>query len=102
MKNTKNTKNGITTTTTTTSNPGTTTDDAIMAQTMRVTSFGPFGKFFFFFVFILILNNIFSYYGYIKGTEGLREGGDEENGPKRRESRRLGNLVSFLFFRVFF
>ena len=49
-------------------------------------------------MFILILNNIFSYYGYIKGTEGLREGGDEENGPKRRDSRRLGYLVSFFFF----
>ena len=51
-------------------------------------------------MFILILNNIYSYYGYIKGTEGLREGGDEENGPKRRESRRLGHSVSFRFFLI--
>ena len=41
--------------------------------------------------FLLLLNNIYSYYDYIKATEGLREGGDEENGPKRRESRRLGH-----------
>ena len=54
-------------------------------------------------MFILILNNIYSYYGYIKGMEGLREGGDEENGLKRCESRRLGHLVSFFsFFRFFF
>ena len=49
-----------------------------------------------------MLNNIYSYYGYIKGTEGLREGGDEENGSKRRESRRLGHLVSFFSFFEFF
>ena len=35
-------------------------------------------------------------------TEGLREGGDEENGPKRRDSHRLGHSVSFFFFFVFF
>ena len=73
-----------------------------MAQTTRLASFGPFGEFSFFPCFFLILNNIYSYYGYIKGTEGLREGGDEENGPKRRESRRLGHLVSFFFFFLFF
>ena len=62
----------------------------------------PLGEFFFFSsCFFLILNNIYSYYGYIKGTEGLREGGDNENGPKKRDSRRLGHLVS-VFFRVFF
>ena len=41
--------------------------------------------------FFLLLNDIYSYYDYTKATEGLREGGDEENGPKRRESRRLGH-----------
>ena len=41
--------------------------------------------------FFSLLNNIYSNYDYIKATEGLREGGDEENGPKRRESRRLGH-----------
>ena len=30
--------------------------------------------------------------------EGLREGGSVENGPKRREPRRLGHLVSFFFY----
>ena len=44
-----------------------------------------------------MLNNIYSYYGYIKGTEGLREGGNKEN-----ESCRLGHLVSFFSFFVFF
>ena len=38
--------------------------------------------FFLLFVFFLLLNNIYRYYGYNKATEGLREGGDEENGPK--------------------
>ena len=58
----------------------------------RIASFGPFGEFFFFpSCFFLSLNNIYSNYDYIIATEGLREGGDEENGPKRRESRRLGH-----------
>ena len=39
----------------------------------------------------LLLNNIYSNYDYIKATEGLREGSNEENGPKRRDSRRLGH-----------
>ena len=52
-------------------------------------------------MFFSILNNVYSYYGYIKGMEGLREGGDEENRPKRRDSRCLGHLVS-VFFSVFF
>ena len=47
--------------------------------------------FFFSSCFFLLLNNIYSNYDYVKATEGLREGGDEENGPKRRESRRLGH-----------
>ena len=41
--------------------------------------------------FFLLLNDIYSYYDYTKATEGLREGGDEENGPKRRDLRRLGH-----------
>ena len=53
--------------------------------------------FFLLFVFFLLLNNIYSYYGYNKATEGLREGSDEENGPKRRESRRLGHWYVFFF-----
>ena len=50
------------------------------------------------FVFLLLLNNIYRNYGYNKATEGLREGGDEENGPKRRESHRLGHWYVFFFF----
>ena len=34
------------------------------------------------FFILYTLNNIYSVYGHVKGTEGLREGGDEENGPK--------------------
>ena len=45
-----------------------------------------------------VLNNIYSVYGYVKGTEGVREGGDEDNGPKRRETRRLGLWYVFFFF----
>ena len=59
-------------------------------------------SFLFFRVFFLILNNIYSTYGYIKGTEGLREGGDEENGPKQRESRHLGHWYVFFFFLIVF
>ena len=50
----------------------------------RIASFGPLVSFFFFIklvLFIYILNNIYSLYGHVKGTEGLREGGDEDNGP---------------------
>ena len=47
--------------------------------------------FFFLRVFFLLLNNIYSNCDYIIAMEGLREGGDEENGPKHRESRRLGH-----------
>ena len=55
------------------------------------------------FVFFLLLNNIYRYYGYNKATEGLREGSDEENGPKRRNSHRLGHWYMFFFsYRVFF
>ena len=71
------------------------------AQTTRIASFGPFGEFFFC-VFFLILNKIYSTYGYNKATEGLREGSGDENGPKRHISRHLGHSVSFLFLIVFF
>ena len=38
---------------------------------------------------------------YAAGSE--KEGGDNENGPKRRVLRRLGHLVSsFIIFHVFF
>ena len=51
--------------------------------------------------FFLLLNNI--YYGYNKAMEGLREGSNEENGPKRCDSRRLGHWYVFFFsYRVFF
>ena len=51
----------------------------------------PFGEFFYSSCFFYILNIIYSNYGYIKATEGLREGSDEENGPKQRDSCRLGH-----------
>ena len=50
-KRTKNGNNNTTSTTSTTSNPGTATNDLIMAQTLQVVSFGPFGEFVFFIVF---------------------------------------------------
>ena len=50
----------------------------------------------------LLINNIYSSYDYIKATEGLREGGGEENGPKRRNTRRLGHSVSFLYISIVF
>ena len=37
-------------------------------------------------MFFFLINNIYSSYDYIKAMEGLREGGGEENGPKRRHS----------------
>ena len=53
---------------------------------------GAISTFFFYYsCFFLLLNNNYSYYECIKATEGLREGGDQENGPKRRDSRRLGH-----------
>ena len=48
-------------------------------------------SFFFSSCFFLLLKVIYSYYDYTKATEGLREGGDKENGPKRRELCRLGH-----------
>ena len=97
----KRMKNGNDNTTSTASNPGTATNDSIMAQTTQLASFGPFGDFFFSLCFFL-LNNIYSYYGYNKATEGPREGSGDENGPKRHISRHLGHSVSFLFLIVFF
>ena len=48
--------------------------------------FGPFVSFlFYFFHVLLLLMNVL-------GTIYLREGGDDENGPKRRQTRRLGHL----------
>ena len=49
--------------------------------------------FFFSWWFFLLLNNIYSNYDYITATEGLREGGDKENGPLVR---------LFFILRVFF
>ena len=58
-------------------------------------SFGPLVSFFIYFHFSLcfsILNDVFySYYWYYKGTEGFMGGNYDENGPKRRVSRRLGH-----------
>ena len=39
-----------------------------------------------------MLNNIFSVYGHVKGMEGVREGGDEVNGP----------LIRVFFFLLYF
>ena len=39
-----------------------------------------------------VLNDIYSVYGHVKGTEGVREGGDEVNGPLVRV---------FFFFCIF-
>ena len=48
-----------------------------------------------------VLNNIYSAYGHVNGTEELREGEDEDNGPKRRVSHRLSHwYVIFFFFRI--
>ena len=56
------------------------------AQTMHLASFGPFVSFLFhFFRVLLLLMNVL-------GTIYLQEGGDDENGPKRRQTRRLGHL----------
>ena len=61
------------------------------------------GKFFYFSLRVfLILNIMYSYYWSIQVTEGLREGGGEENRPKRRDTRCLGHSVSFLFFSLCF
>ena len=98
----KNGNNSTTTTTTTTRNPGITTNDLIMAQTMLVRSFGPKASFFFFVFFFLILNNIDSYFRYIEAMEGLKEGSSEENGPKQRDMRHLGHLVSSFSFSLCF
>ena len=61
-------------------------------------------KFFFYYSgSFFVLNDIYSIYGHVKGTEGVREGGDEVNGPKRRVSRRLGHwYVFFFFFCIFY
>jgi hypothetical protein len=46
---------------------------------------------------------IFRFYLLFQGTGRLREGYNEENGPKRRVRRRLGHRLVFIFFsRVFF
>ena len=56
------------------------------AQTTPNASFGPFVSFLFYFfrVLVLLMN--------VLGTIYLREGGDDENGPKRHQMRRLGHL----------
>jgi hypothetical protein len=59
---------------------------------------------FFLFLFscFFILNGTYRLYCCIKGTEGLTEGDDDEIGPKRRWTRRLGPRYVFYFnFRVF-
>ena len=84
----KRMKNGNNNTTSTTSNPSTATNDLIMAH----HCLGLLVCFFFFSsCFFFILNNIYSYYGYNKAMEGLREGGGDENRPKRRDTRHLGH-----------
>jgi hypothetical protein len=49
------------------------------------------GEFFFIsVVFFYLFNDVYRYYGRSKGTEGFSGGNDDDNGPKRRETRRLG------------
>jgi hypothetical protein len=48
-------------------------------------------SFFILFAFFLFINDVYRYNGCYKGTEGLMEDTGKENGPKRRETRRLGH-----------
>ena len=48
------------------------------------------GKFFSFFVLFSILTTLFSFFLVFTSTECVLEAGVDENGPKRRETRRLG------------
>jgi hypothetical protein len=45
---------------------------------------------------------MFRYYLYVEGTERVRVGGDDENGPRRRQTRRLGPRYVFFFLSHFF
>ena len=55
--------------------------------------------YFYFSCFLIILNHFIRFYCYCGGTDGYTGGYDEENEPKRRESRRLGRgCVFFLLF----
>ena len=94
----ENSSNNITTTTTTTSNPGTTTNDSIIDNGPNDASHVVWahGEFFYFSLRVFFILNIMdSYYWSIEVTEGLKEGSGEENGPKRRETRRA---ISKCFF----
>jgi hypothetical protein len=49
------------------------------------------GMFILFVLFVLLTVNYFIAFIRSKGTEGLSEGNDDHNGPKRHISRRLGH-----------
>ena len=68
------------------------------AQTTYLVSFGPFSTCFLFFMcFFLILIDISSLYLCFKGTRRVTVGSDDENGPKWRQTCRLGHRYVFLF-----
>jgi hypothetical protein len=60
--------------------------------------------FFFFHVFLIITNGfiLFRFYQCYKRTGGVRLGGDNKNGPKRCQTRRLGLRYVFFFIFVLF
>ena len=56
------------------------------------------GEFFFHFlrVFFFVFNDLHRYYRLSKGTVWFNTSNDDDNGPKRRETRRLGQSLSSL------
>ena len=73
------------------------------AQTTRIASFGPFGEFFLKFLsYFLYILTIIDSNGCYDCKEGPPARRDEENGPKRRETRRLGHKYVFFFLIGFF
>jgi hypothetical protein len=62
-------------------------------------------RFFFlrvFYTYYLIIYIMFRYYLYVEGTKRVRVGGDDENGPRRHQTRRLGPRYVFFFLSRFF
>ena len=47
-------------------------------------------------MFFLVFNDLHSYYGFSEGAVWFNTGKNDDNGPKRRVSRRLG-LGEFFF-----
>ena len=56
-----------------------------------MASFGPISEFFFLSVFLLLKSYVLYSIRFVNHEVGTREVSDEENGPKRRRSRRLGD-----------